>query len=262
MFDREDVKKILAEKLHSDHGKTEEIIPDDSYNQLIYRISWRGGLTFSVYCSPRYIRYYAERNGESLDQRGTGKLDDRTFSMMQNMICEIENGKYKTKKTMSERLAKIIQDRQLTSCMNDTKWKELFSELKKLEAIEADKVIEADKDIEADKTIEADKDIETDKTIEADKAIEIQYKTLWDEAGPTGYWYFCGDEELDYVKTSWVEWLKIRGHIEKTFRSGRLMEPKVEKTDIHDKVEDVLKKYSIPYEYDTEEDCYVIYGYQ
>ena len=225
MFDREDVKKILAEKLHSDHGKTEEIIPDDSYNQLIYRISWRGGLTFSVYCSPRYIRYYAERNGESLDQRGTGKLDDRTFSMMQNMICEIENGKYKTKKTMSERLAKIIQDRQLTSCMNDTKWKELFSSIEKSEDI-------------------------------------IQYKTLWDEVAPEVYWCLLGDEELDYMKTSWIEWLKIRGHIEKTFRSGRLMEPKVEKTDIHDKVEDVLKKYSIPYEYDPEEDCYVIYGYR
>lgn len=229
MFDREDVKKILAEKLHSDHGKTEEIIPDDSYNQLIYRISWRGGLTFSVYCSPRYIRYYAERNGESLDQRGTGKLDDRTFSVMQNMICEIENGKYKTKKTMSERLAKIIQDRQLTSCMNDTKWKELFSAIEKSEDI---------------------------------KDLEIQYKTLWDEAGPTGYWYFCDDEELDYVKTSWIEWLKIRGHIEKTFRSGRLMEPKVEIVDIHDRSEELLKNYSIPYEYDPEEDCYVIYGYR
>lgn len=232
MFDREDVKKILAEKLHSDHGKTEEIIPDDSYNQLIYRISWRGGLTFSVYCSPTYIWYDVERNGEGLDRRGSGKLDDRTISVMQNMICEIENGKYKTKKTMSERLAKIIQDRQLTSCMNDTKWKELFSELKKLEAIEAD------------------------------KAIEIQYKTLWDEVAPEVYWCLLGDEELDYMKTSWIEWLKIRGHIEKTFRSGRLMEPKVEKTDIHDKVEDVLKKYSIPYEYDPEEDCYVIYGYR
>lgn len=229
MFDREDVKKILAEKLHSDHGKTEEIIPDDSYNQLIYRISWRGGLTFSVYCSPRYIQYYAERNGESLDQRGTGKLDDRTFSTMQNMICEIENGKYKTKKTMSERLAKIIQDRQLTSCMNDTKWKELFSSIEKSEDI---------------------------------KDLEIQYKTLWDEVAPEGYWCLLEDEELDYMKTSWIEWLKIRGHIEKTFRSGRLMEPKVEKTDIHDKVEDVLKKYSIPYEYDPEEDCYVIYGYR
>lgn len=229
MFDREDVKKILAEKLHSDHGKTEEIIPDDSYYQLIYRISWRGGLTFSVYCSPRYIQYYVERNGESLDQRGTGKLDDRTFSVMQNMICEIENGKYKTKKTMSERLAKIIQDRQLTSCMNDTKWKELFS------------------------TIEKSEDIED---------FEIQYKTLWDEVAPEGYWCLLGDEEIDYMKTSWIEWLKIRGHIEETFRSGRLMEPKVEKTDIHDKVEDVLKKYSIPYEYDPEEDCYVIYGYQ
>lgn len=229
MFDREDVKKILAEKLHSDHGKTEEIIPDDSYNQLIYRISWRGGLTFSVYCSPRYIRYYVEKNGEGLDHRGSGKIDDRTISMMQNMICEIENGKYKTKKTMSERLAKVIQDRQLTSCMNDTKWKELFS------------------------TIEKSEDI---------KDLEIQYKTLWDEVAPEGYWCFYDDEELDYMKTSWIEWLKIRGHIEKTFWSGRLMEPKVEKTDIHDKVEDMLKKYSIPYEYDLEEDCYVIYGYR
>lgn len=228
MLNRKDVKKILTEKLQYKNGtieKIEEDNLDDSYSHLVYRISWKGGMSFSVYLGPTYLWYYVERNGESLDQRGTGKLDDPVLSMMQNMICEIENGKYKTKKTMSERLAKIIQDRQLTSCMNDTKWKELFSSIEKSEDI-------------------------------------IQYKTLWDEVAPEVYWCLLGDEELDYMKTSWIEWLKIRGHIEKTFRSGRLMEPKVEKTDIHDKVEDVLKKYSIPYEYDPEEDCYVIYGYR
>ena len=98
MLNRKDVKKILTEKLQYKNGtieKIEEDNLDDSYSHLVYRISWKGGMSFSVYLGPTYLWYYVERNGESLDQRGTGKLDDPVLSMMQNMICEIENGKYK-----------------------------------------------------------------------------------------------------------------------------------------------------------------------
>ena len=43
---------------------------------------------------------------------------------------------------------------------------------------------------------------------------------------------------------------------------GRLLEPKIVQHNISNKIVDILKKYSIYYEYDETNNLYVIYGYR
>lgn len=48
--------------------------------------------------------------------------------MMQSLIDEAESGKYNNKKTLSDRIQDVVQQRKLTSYMNNTKWREMLDD--------------------------------------------------------------------------------------------------------------------------------------
>ncbi len=76
--------------------------------------------------------YFVERNEEqvSCSYYGT-KLEDSLFKSIQKLVDKIENGDFDFKKTVSEKIAEIICKRQLTSYMNNTKWKEFLDLMNK-----------------------------------------------------------------------------------------------------------------------------------
>ena len=64
------------------------------------------------------------------------KIDNDIIRCMQNLINEIEYGKYDNKKTQSDRIQDIIQQKQLTSYMNKTKWQELIAEIRQIDNLQ------------------------------------------------------------------------------------------------------------------------------
>lgn len=155
------------------------------------------------------------------------RIDDRALSVMQHIIDEIENGKYNNKKTEKEKIKQVLEERNLTSFMNNTKWKELI-----------------------------------DSIMENMRDIPIQYKTIFDEEEPSVYWTIDTDEHFFHMNMSIVEWFKIRSKFEKVIGQGRLIEPKTCFTDKKSEIERMLNRFSIPYEYDVIEKCFIIFGYR
>ena len=146
---------------------------------------------------------------------------------MQHIIDEIEIGKYNNKKTEKEKIKQVLEERNLTSFMNNTKWKELI-----------------------------------DSIMENMRDIPIQYKTFFDEEEPSMYWTIDADEHFFHMNMRIVEWFKIRSKFEKVLGQGRLIEPKTCVTDKKSEIECMLNKFSIPYEYDDIEKCFIIFGYR
>ena len=90
----------------------------------------------------------------------------------------------------------------------------------------------------------------------------IKYKTIFDTSVPEFYWTIKGDEHFDFINTALIEWSIISGNIKEYEHRGRLLEPKIVQHNISNKIVDILKKYSIYYEYDETNNLYVIYGYR
>ena len=93
--------------------------------------------------------------------------------MMQSLIDEAESGKYNNKKTLSDRIQDVVQQRKLTSYMNNTKWREML-----------------------------------DDFIEIPQ-LSIMYKTLFDEINPEFFWSVIDDEYLGHMNMAVIEWFKI-----------------------------------------------------
>ena len=93
--------------------------------------------------------------------------------MMQSLIDEAESGKYNNMKTLSDRIQDVVQQRKLTSYMNNTKWREMF-----------------------------------DDFIEIPQ-LSIMYKTLFDEIDPEVFWSVIDDEYLGHMNMAVIEWFKI-----------------------------------------------------
>ena len=143
------------------------------------------------------------------------------------MIDEIEAGKYKHKKTLSEKIAETVQGRNLTSYMNNTKWRELLYSLE-----------------------------------EQIPEINIQYKTLFEDKGPDCFWGLCGDEYICHMNYAAIEWMKISQFITDEKRIGRLIAPGIIRFDQKQQLIDIFERYNIPFDYDAEDKYFTVYGYK
>ena len=154
------------------------------------------------------------------------KITDSDLGIMQNMIDEVESGKYDSKKTLSDRIHEAVQDRQLTSYMNKTKWAELLDEIGDIpDAL-------------------------------------IMYKTLFENDAPKFYWTIAGDEQFFHMNMAQIEWLKIADTITESKHQGMLLEPKITEKYIGDRIKDILEEHSINYEYIEAEKSFLIFGYR
>ena len=221
------IHNILCEKLNPRSGVIKISISNDE-DRIYFDISWKRDFHFIVTGCVHYGWYYVQRDKQRISLSYVyQEIDDRALSVMQHIIDEIENGKYNNKKTEKEKIKQVLEERNLTSFMNNTKWKELI-----------------------------------DSIMENMRDIPIQYKTFFDEETPSVYWTIDSDEHFFHMNMSSVEWFKIRSKFEKVLDQGRLIEPKICVTNKKSEIECMLNKFSIPYEYDDIEKCFIIFGYR
>ena len=221
------IHNILCEKLNPRSGVI-KISSSNDDDRIYFDISWEGDFHFIVTGWVHYGWYYVQRDKQCISPSYVyQRIDDRVLSVMQHIIDEIENGKYNNKKTEREKIKQVLEERNLTSFMNNTKWKELI-----------------------------------DSIMENMRDIPIQYKTFFDEEAPSVYWTIDTDEHFFHMNMRIVEWFKIRSKFEKVLDQGRLIEPKICVTDKKTEIECMLNKFSIPYEYDDIEKCFIIFGYR
>ena len=213
-----------------------EFQPIDNTNEagreIVLDIKWKGGIHFVVRkCRHlRYGWYYVMRDMQELSNIYIIKMPgDDDLRIMQHIIDDVDSGKYKNKKTLSERIKSYVVEKNLVSCMNNTKWHELINELLENAPEPCDCV---------------------------------QYKTLFEDFVPDYFWDLRHDEDIEHMNLSLIEWMKIK-HVQTVheFR-GLLLSDKTYTYDYKPFFEEILQKYSIPYEYDETEQTFTIYGYR
>ena len=83
-------------------------------------------------CAGRYKPYYVILRKESRSKENIDLLVQNCFSKaevlsyVRNLNRDIQAGKYRNKKTLREQAFQIVQERNLTSYMNNTKWYKLL----------------------------------------------------------------------------------------------------------------------------------------
>ena len=230
------VKSILAEVLNRidfKNGIIQEVDREKREKGYILDVRWKRNVHFILHISrwDGCSWYYVERSGEQVSHSYLSiKNDDKFFRSVQHLVNEIENGDFDFKKTMNGRLAEIISERQLTSYMNETKWKEF------IHAMNEEMLI----------------------------SIPYDYKTLFEEDIKVELIGICSyDRESfnDYYFKS-IEWVKIKPKFYESIHRGMLIEDEKIYHDMEQEFIDLMKKYSIRYEYDEENEFYIIYGYK
>ena len=199
-------------------------------SEMVLDIRWKGGIHFIVRRYKYDGCYFVMRDKQFLsDVYNINKPGDKHLRIMQHIIDDVDSGRYKNKKTLSERVKSYVVEKNLVSCMNDTKWHELINELMENAPEPCDCV---------------------------------QYKTLFEDFVPDYFWDLRHDEDIEYMDPYLIEWMKIK-HVQTVheFR-GLLLSDKTYTYDYKPFFEEILQKYSIPYEYDETEQTFTIYGYR
>lgn len=224
------VSEILDKELKVYSGTKQKItvFEEASWFCKVIDIRWKGDIHFEAETSKYNGWYFVSRDKQRISNLyHFNKIDDSLITHMQQLINDIESGRYNSKKTLKEQIAEIVEKRGLTGYMNATKWKELLNE------------------------------IETNL-----REISLMYKTLLDDNEPQYFWTLYGDEYIEYMNTAVIEWMKIKPvHIEYVHR-GALLDDEIKVHSLESELVSILKKYSIPYEYAEDEKVYIIYGYK
>ena len=231
-IDKELFIESLSKRLDPRSGK---IRPIDNTNERgwekVLDIEWKGGIHFIVESSKYCLGYsYVMRDGQILSPTyRITRPDDDSIKCMQHVIDDIEDGKYRNKKTLREKIKLFVEENGLASFMNNTKWRELINDIMEKAPWEC-----------------------------------VQYKTLFEKSAPNYFWDLRYDENLVYkaLDLSEIEWMKIK-HVQTICEYiGRLVPDKIETYDHKSLFLEILQKHSIPYEYDESEQTFIVYGYR
>jgi hypothetical protein len=236
-IDKDLFYESLHKKLNPRSGKFQPIgsINENGWVKVL-DIKWKGGIHFIVErsCLYRWGWCYVMRDGQLLSPMCYIAVpSDKEYESLQHHIDDIEDGKYKNKKTLREQVKSFIEERSLVSYMNNTKWRELVNDIMEKATWDC-----------------------------------IQYKTLFNEAAPEPnvFWDLHYDEDYNFgsetLDLSDIEWMKIK-HVE-TVREhiGLLVPDKIQTIDHKSLILEILQKHSIPYEYNEAEQTFTIYGYR
>lgn len=193
---------------------------------------WPGGVSLKLLMfSGKYYRiivYKDDSSFESFQLYGS----ENVLSYVQKLAKNINDGKYDTKKTDKEKAQKIINHRQLTSYMNNTKWNVLLDIVKNRLSFPPAFIY---------------------KTL-FDMPDSEYLKTLTKIPSYFGDYSYEGLEHRRYL----IEWIRVTPKY--AYEKGERLVSKIEIQDVSEDLERELKKENIPYEVDGND--IVIYGYR
>lgn len=224
------VSEILDKSLNIHSGTKQEFAASEegAHFSRVIDIRWKGSIHFEAVTAKGYGWYFVSRDKQRISNLyHFRKVDDGTIARMQQLINDVESGRYDSKKTLKEQIAETVEKHGLTGYMNTTKWRELINEFKT-------------------------------SPIE----ISFMYKILFDKNEPEHFWSLPGDEYIEHMDTALIEWLKINPvHTEYEHR-GALLDDKIRTFSLESELIAMLKKHHIPYEYAEDENIYIVYGYK
>ncbi len=221
-------------QLHIERGTIQALSDEEHNNHMQFCVRWKGGLTLRLFF--RWSSYWILIEKEDTIFQSI-RLDKKQYVMetLQKNIRDIERGQFSRKKSTAQLVAQIVQQKQLTSCMNNTKW-DLFRTAM-LEEMPFPPPYEI-------KTL-FDKD-------------EIFIKNfITNDASYQGCYI---DEDFVNLNYKTIEYLVIKTRYYHT-SGGRLVSHKIW-NDATSQFLELMKKYHIPYvPYETFNDTFFIYGY-
>lgn len=228
---KESLEEVL-DKIDFKSGVIQESTVDRQKDGYILEVRWKRNVRFVLYVNKwnRTYHYYAARDGDQVSRSYyASKQDDKFFQSVQHLVDEIENGDFNSKKTISDRIAEIVCQRQFTSYMNNTKWREFIYAMREEMSI----------------------------------AVPYDYKTLFEEEREHLQFDRHYDaESFNGYNFRSIEWVKLKPRFYESKHRGMLIEDEKIYYDVHQEFVDLMDKYSIPYEYDEINELYVIYGYK
>lgn len=226
----QNIRTTLLNNIDFRNGAVQDLTNAMIMNGICADVKYKGNIRFR-FCY-RWSRYWyaVMKNQEFISPRYLVKnIDEHLYKKIQKLINEIENGDFINKKTASEKADDIIHARNLTSYMNKTKWQEFLYAMTK----------------------------------EMPLAIPYDYKTLFEDEREELLWgtsYDC--ESFNYYCFKSIEWVKLKPKFLEYIYKGRLIDDDLIPHDVEKEFCTLMNKYSIPYEYDSSEEIYVIYGYK
>ena len=226
----EEKKQILLSQIDFGSG----MIKDSQMRADGFRVEYKGGLCLEFWWwnDGYYINCYLKKEDTTILPHSSTVLNERFFQWVRHCVFEIESGKYRNKKSIREMILKETERRGLTSCMNDTKWREFLMAMVQ----------------------------------EMPFCPPYIYKTLFEEEEGDYFdfsedvWYTGDYDEESFADYNYkvIEWVKVRPRYYE-YHGGRLAGQKILHEAEQEFIE-ILHKYSIPYE--VEKGAYIIYGYK
>ncbi len=228
-------REFLLNQLDFLDGEIQEFVPTNKEEHtgiIAIDIKWKSGVHFILYQTLWTGYYYAMRdNGQISNTFYVRKLHKDLPIHIQKFINDINNGRYDKKLTPSELHLKCVQEKGLTSYMNNTKWNKIFDIIRAIEEKKG-------------------------------KDISIMYKLISEIKTPVYYWSIREDEYLDERMYKYIEWLKIQPIAYDYEYRGYLLEPKYTYYDYTLLFLEKMNAANLHYEYLEQEEAYIIYGYQ
>lgn len=228
-------RKFFIDKLNFLDGEIQEFVPTNNKEHtgvVAMDVKWKSGVHFIIYQTLWRVYYYAIRNDEQISNTfHIGNLKSDSSIYIQRFINDINNGRYDNKLTPRELHLKYVQEKGLTSYMNNTKWNKIFDIIRSIE----------------------------EKT---GKEISIMYKCISDMEAPVHYWSIREDEDLYKSMYKYIEWLKVKPIVCECEYQGRLIEPKYTYYDYTSLFLEKMNAANLHYEYLQQEEAYMIYGYR
>lgn len=203
----------------------------------ILSVRWPGGVCLKLSYTWAY-HLTIERDGSSFKHQIFRKEDNQILNYVKRWVKDICNGRYSRKKTDQEQIQEVIIHRNLTSYMNNTKWKKFRNAMLK------------------EMSFQPPYDYKT-LYDESEYSAEGYMQYLMKNEGPHSFSSF-DVESFNFVDYKSLELVKVRPRFF-SLEGGILVKKQIWHDSEKEFVE-ILKKYNIPYE--LENGVYTIYGYK
>ena len=229
-----ETREYLLSVLDFGDGEILDFVPcteADQTGMTALEVKFVHGIHFVWYQTIWNSSYYATRNGEQISHKYyVGRIDKNTHIYLQGFIDDLISGRFDNAETPTEKYLKYIEENNLTSYMNNTRWNQLFEIIHQIES-------------------------------ETGHEVQINYKLLGEDE-EKWYWTISGDEELPGINSRYFQWFKIKPIYVKRIYKGRLMDDEYIREDYTNLFLEKINKTNLRYEPVNDDGAFIIYGYR